>query len=363
MKIFLYKDDGLDLNLDGFITGLNRAAGESLTFSRGKARFRIKGETIRYDDSYKQLPRALLNEIKEAQLSICFTKIPYDNNYFFHGENNLVVVSFYSWELLTTLPPENGALYFLLSLLRFRLPLPMAHKGVTGCINDFLWDKSGIDVGMRSAFLCVPCTKHIERAELSPVKQRLLTVITGLLMDLGAASRNDENVVEYWTRVQGNEATPSDNKFAVFLSYNTKDREDVRAVRDELEAGGVRTWFDEEQLRPGLAWQDVLEEDIGAIECAAVFVGPSGIGPWQNVEMRAFLIEFANRRCPVIPVILRTAGDIPELPRFLRQFTWVDFRHNREEAMARLVWGITGTKPKLPTGHARSHSIKKASQT
>jgi len=154
MKILFYEDDSLDFNLDGLLSGVNAAINQSLTLIRGNARFRIIGDTIRYDESYRQLPRALFKEAKDADLSICFTKIPYDNNYFFHGEDNLVIVSFYAWEQLTTLPFENGAVYFLSSLLRFRLPLPLAHKEVTGCINDFLWDKSGIDPGMRSGFLC-----------------------------------------------------------------------------------------------------------------------------------------------------------------------------------------------------------------
>jgi len=133
--------------------------------------------------------------------------------------------------------------------------------------------------------------------------------------------------------------------FAVFLCHNAQDKADVRIIRRKLEALGIRTWFDEEQLRPGMAWQVVLEEQIAAIESAAVFVGRSGIGPWQSVEMRAFLSEFVRRRCPVIPVILANAKDIPELPIFLRQLTWVDFRETPDDALSRLVWGITGKRP------------------
>jgi hypothetical protein len=69
----------------------------------------------------------------------------------------------------------------------------------------------------------------------------------------------------------------------------------------------------------------------------------------MGVELRAFLSEFVNRRCPVIPVILAGAKTVPELPIFLRQLTWVDFRQNPDDAMARLIWGITGDRPERPT--------------
>jgi hypothetical protein len=34
-----------------------------------------------------------------------------------------------------------------------------------------------------------------------------------------------------------------------------------------------------------------------------VVVGDSGIGPWQDIELRGFISVFANRRCRIIPVL------------------------------------------------------------
>jgi hypothetical protein len=88
-----------------------------------------------------------------------------------------------------------------------------------------------------------------------------------------------------------------------------------------------------------------LEEQIQDIGSAAVFVGRSGLGPWQNSELSAFISEFVARRCPVIPVILKSCQAVPQLPLFLRQFTWVDFRKLEPDPIERLIWGITGVKP------------------
>jgi nucleotide-binding universal stress UspA family protein len=125
--------------------------------------------------------------------------------------------------------------------------------------------------------------------------------------------------------------------FDVFLCHNSQEKEAVRRLNKRLVKLGLRPWLDEEQLLPGRPWQDQLEKHIGEIRSAAVIVGSSGIGPWQNQEMRAFLSEFVQRNCPVIPVLLKTAPSVPDdLPIFLRSFTWVDFRRTRPAPLAHL---------------------------
>ncbi len=133
--------------------------------------------------------------------------------------------------------------------------------------------------------------------------------------------------------------------FQVFLCHNSQDKAEIRALNNTLKSRGINTWFDEEQLPPGRAWQELLEQQIQDIDSAAVIVGESGIGPWQNSEMRAFISEFVNRKCHVIPVILESCKNVPQLPPFLRQLTCVDFRKHEPNPIEQLLWGITGTKP------------------
>jgi hypothetical protein len=132
--------------------------------------------------------------------------------------------------------------------------------------------------------------------------------------------------------------------FDVFLCHNRDDKPAIRPIAQQLRRQGILPWLDEAELIPGRPWQEELERQIGNIRAAAVFVGPSGIGPWQNREMRAFLNEFAERECPVIPVLLPKAT-APELPLFLRDMTWVDLRINEAAGIERLTWGITGRRP------------------
>jgi hypothetical protein len=99
----------------------------------------------------------------------------------------------------------------------------------------------------------------------------------------------------------------------------------------------LKTWLDEEQSPLGLPWQVELEKRIADIRTAAICVGDSGIGPWQNIEIRAFINEFVKRGIPGIPVILSSASSVPQLPILLSAMTWVDLRKEREHGLARLV--------------------------
>lgn len=132
-------------------------------------------------------------------------------------------------------------------------------------------------------------------------------------------------------------------EFDVFLCHNVDDKEAVRELAQRLIERGIRPWLDERELRPGLPWQEALEEQIRSIPTAAVIVG-SRIGPWQNQELRAFLRQFAERNCPVIPVLL-PGVDRPELPPFLSGVTWVDLAVAEPDPLDRLEWGITGRQP------------------
>jgi hypothetical protein len=135
--------------------------------------------------------------------------------------------------------------------------------------------------------------------------------------------------------------------YDVFLSYNSQDRNAVESLAQWLRSEGLNVWFDKWELRPGLPWQEGMEKGIVKSKCTVVTVGSSGLGPWEVPEMRAALMDFVERKRPVIPVILPGVESIPELPLFLRAFTWVDFRAglNNSESRNSLIWGITGEKP------------------
>jgi hypothetical protein len=82
--------------------------------------------------------------------------------------------------------------------------------------------------------------------------------------------------------------------FDVFMCHNSEDKLAVRQIAQKLVQCGIKPWLDEEQIRPGASWQTVLGEQIKNIKSAAVFVGESGVGPWQNQEIQALLSQFVK---------------------------------------------------------------------
>jgi WD40 repeat protein len=134
----------------------------------------------------------------------------------------------------------------------------------------------------------------------------------------------------------------------LFLSFHSADRETVRRVQRLLEARGISTFLDQEQMRPGLPAIPQLETALQSTRAVAVFLGRQ-IGPWQQREIWMALgrqIEEAKRGAsfPVIPVLL-PGGDAR--PGFLSSNSWVDLRSDRLEpedldALARAARGEEG---------------------
>ena len=136
----------------------------------------------------------------------------------------------------------------------------------------------------------------------------------------------------------------------VFLSHNSDDKPAVETLALRLRAEGIEPWLDKWNLIPGNPWQEAIEQALEQCRSCAVFIGPSGIGPWQNAEMRAAIdrrISKDNFR--VVPVLLPGAsrGKESRLPTFLTATTWVEFRDtlDDDEVFRRLVCGIRGIPP------------------
>jgi hypothetical protein len=158
----------------------------------------------------------------------------------------------------------------------------------------------------------------------------------------GARSNiGDSGRTSTFTLLQGKIATQD---FDVFLCYSAQDRPAIKQIGEQLKQHGILPWLDEWELRPGLPWQRILEQQITKIKTAAVFVGKSGLGPWQHMELDAFLREFVRHGNPIIPVLLSNAPQQPMLPIFLKGMTWIDFSSHEPDPLQQLIWGITGKR-------------------
>jgi hypothetical protein len=142
-----------------------------------------------------------------------------------------------------------------------------------------------------------------------------------------------------------------DHLYDVFLSHNSCDKEVVESIARRLEdEANLRPFLDKWHLVPGKPWMEEIEEALDASSTCAVFVSANGLSAWENEEMRTALNErVESKSLRVIPILL--PGSNPKegrsLPRFLRRFTWVDFRDGSEssDSFQRLIAGIEGKPP------------------
>lgn len=105
----------------------------------------------------------------------------------------------------------------------------------------------------------------------------------------------------------------------------------ARWLEDEAK---LPVWLDKWNLIPGDLWQEEIEKALDESQCCVVFLGPNGMGPWQNEEMRSAIdSRVSEKSMRVIPALLPGAmrtGKESKLPRFLRGLVWVDFKEGWE---------------------------------
>lgn len=296
-------------------------------------RFHISGANVNsgadskfYNDLY---------DLKEGGIDVVFlfTMTPYTNNFFFEGIDSVYVVSLAGWNQLTRVEIDVGIAYMICMIsIKYVLGIGQNHDENVGCINDFLWDKSGIDAGMRAAYICDNC--QMESKAAIEKHQKELDFFKVILDTVSDAARANKSIFETQSI---SESKPASKKYDVFLCHNSEDKEIVRELKLLLQEQGVSTWFDEDQVEPGDVWQDVLEDNIETVLACAIFVGESGLGPWQKKELRAFINEFADRDVLLIPILVGELQNIPDLPLFLKQFQYLDLRGDKISDFNRLA--------------------------
>ena len=116
---------------------------------------------------------------------------------------------------------------------------------------------------------------------------------------------------------------------------------------------GIEPWLDSWRLIPGEKWQPALEKALTEARASVVFVGPSGMGPWQDEEMRVAIDRrVGDPAYRVVPVLLPGAqrGKRSAVPPFLANVTWVEFQRSLDEErpFRRLIAGIEGKLPGEP---------------
>jgi WD40 repeat protein len=113
--------------------------------------------------------------------------------------------------------------------------------------------------------------------------------------------------------------------YDVFLSYARVDAAASQELDAWLRQQGVRTFFDQRDLRPGLRWVVAIEEAIGSSGSIAILIGPHGLGNTQQYEREAALVRQGRERGFLVIPVLLPGVEVPPTG-FLELQTWVDLR-------------------------------------
>lgn len=123
--------------------------------------------------------------------------------------------------------------------------------------------------------------------------------------------------------------------YDVFLSHNSKDKQRVRELAEDLRAAGLRVWFDEWVLKPGDDIYLAIERGLEGTRTQVLCLSPAALGSdWVALERSTVLFRDptnAGRR--FIPLLL----DDCDLPDALRRYKYVDYRRNTGVALAELL--------------------------
>ena len=121
----------------------------------------------------------------------------------------------------------------------------------------------------------------------------------------------------------------------VFISYSHADKEVAETLALNLVQAKQKVWIDSWELNPGDSLIAKIEGALGGADAILVLLSENSVNSeWCGKELRTGLLrELEEKAVLVIPVVV----DECEIPLFLREKMYVDFRRDRDEALALLL--------------------------
>jgi nucleoside 2-deoxyribosyltransferase len=147
----------------------------------------------------------------------------------------------------------------------------------------------------------------------------------------------------------------------VFISYSHTDRAFVQRLAIDLEARLPQTQvFYDMLIQPGESWAETLAFQIEQADTVLAILSPDYLtSAWAGQELNIALDRQLKKQARLLTLLVRPCNP----PGFLSQLTWIDFTDDYEAALARLIWGITGERPRAAKGEQPGAQTKDIDQT
>lgn len=130
--------------------------------------------------------------------------------------------------------------------------------------------------------------------------------------------------------------------FDVFVSYNTRDKQQVRRIAESLRSEGLKVWFDEWVIQPGDDIYLAIEYGLEASKVLVLCLSSHALSSdWVRLERSTVLFrDPTNVGRRFVPLLLSDC----ELPDSLRRYAYVDFRQESEAGLEKLVQACRASK-------------------
>jgi hypothetical protein len=196
MKILLTRGEDINMDLGSSVDILNRVC-DTIEFENYEKTINL-GPTSSYIDFEEEvdlLGKRLCNATRDYAIYVTSRK--YRDNYFYHAAKNIMILSFSDWKYYTNLPLENGLLYFIAHALAIRIDRSFRHQETTGCVFDFLGNKTNVDIGMKMGYVCENCLQRLkEKISSLPNGERILIDLIEILRVLSNASKFGTKILD-----------------------------------------------------------------------------------------------------------------------------------------------------------------------
>jgi len=202
MKILLVQDKGVNIDLNKSANILNRIS-KTVNFECLERIVNISPSSSNIDFIKDvNLLQEELSDIKRDYV-IYVTLRKYPDNFFYHAIHNTMILSFFGWKHYTNLSLENGLFYFISHSLALRIDWNsnFRHKETTGCVYDFLLNKTAVDTGMKMGYICERCLARIKKKTTKKTSlANILIDLMEILTILSNASRLGKSVITLYQK-------------------------------------------------------------------------------------------------------------------------------------------------------------------
>lgn len=134
----------------------------------------------------------------------------------------------------------------------------------------------------------------------------------------------------------------------VFLCHSSQEKPIVEKIRNFLHSQqNIKTFMDKYDLVPFARWELQLQEELDNCKFAAIFLGRSGLGAFQEKEIKKFK-ELSREKDDFqfgLVILPGCSEDVLSKARskwkFLTERQWINFYQSEPDPILQLVRGIT----------------------